>query len=409
MDRHYAMWSKPTHANQGAGVNEYPIPPSGDPPVSKIVLTLVAMACMSACSATKTIEAVVAPGLEVYAELDQAVGNIAFLPDGNLVFSYHPFFRPELRVVAYDFDSQTVRPFPDKEWNTPRTANENYLDDVLGVRSDTKGVVWMLDMGTRNNVTPKLVGWDTKADKIKRVYKIPAPVSTQTSQFNDFVIDPTRQLIVIADEGIARGGDGSNAALVIVDLRTGNTRRMLNASPVTAADREYPIRIDGKLLSASQDAEPKPFCIGADGITIDAGNEWLYFTPYSGNKVYRVKMDHIANESLTDNALLAKVEEYSSKPNNGGLTIDRAGNLYYTDIEAQSIGWIPTKGRGPEILASDERLLWPDGLSYNRDGFMYVAASQVHLGAPFNKGVEKSTPPFYIFRFKPRTNGIFGR
>ncbi|WP_442510483.1 hypothetical protein SH528x_002108 [Novipirellula sp. SH528] len=96
--------------------------------------------------------------LELFASLDQSAGNIAYMPDGQLVFSHHPFFKPDIRVATYDETTKSVTPFPNKQWNTPRTENDWYLDDVLGIRTDENGIVWMLDMGTRNNITPKLVG-----------------------------------------------------------------------------------------------------------------------------------------------------------------------------------------------------------------------------------------------------------
>lgn len=39
---------------------------------------------------------------ELFAEVSEAVGNIAFTPQGDLVYSHHPFFGPEIRVMKYD-------------------------------------------------------------------------------------------------------------------------------------------------------------------------------------------------------------------------------------------------------------------------------------------------------------------
>jgi len=36
---------------------------------------------------------------EVFAKLPQSVGNIAFTPDNQLIFSHHPFFSPDVRVA----------------------------------------------------------------------------------------------------------------------------------------------------------------------------------------------------------------------------------------------------------------------------------------------------------------------
>jgi hypothetical protein len=60
-------------------------------------------------------------------------------------------------------------PFPNKELNDRQSHSDLTLDSVLGIRTDVNGVVWMLDDGMRSGVTPKLVGWDTKANKLHRV------------------------------------------------------------------------------------------------------------------------------------------------------------------------------------------------------------------------------------------------
>lgn len=113
------------------------------------------------------------------------------------------------------------------------------------------------------------------------------------------------------------------------------------------------------------------------------------------------------NEKLSATQLDNAVETYSSKPNNCGLSIDTAGNIYLTALETNSIAVILAKDRSVHQLITDKNMLWPDGVSYNeRDGYMYVSAAQVNLGSVFNNGVDKSTHPFYIFRFKPLTKGV---
>ena len=67
----------------------------------------------------------------------------------------------------------------------------------------------MLDMGQRTPLTPKIVGWDSKADRLHRIYFLPAPASLPQSQHNDFVVDTKIRKFYIADEGIGPGGDGT--------------------------------------------------------------------------------------------------------------------------------------------------------------------------------------------------------
>ncbi|MBI5519812.1 MAG: hypothetical protein HY916_07110 [Desulfovibrio sp.] len=306
--------------------------------------------------------------------------------------------------MHYDPRTKKSTPYPNAEWNTRRTTDDRYLDDVLGLRNDSQGVVWMLDMGTKSGVTPKLVGWNTRANKLERIYYIPAPASLRTSQLNDFVLDETRGVAVIADEEIANGGDGTKAALVILDMKTGATRRVLAGDKSTRPEN-MPIVSDGKQLNIP--GTQKPILVGADGITLDRSNTWLYFAPLNGSAVYRIRMDDLLR--TPDNALPGKVETYAKKKNNGGLSIDVEGNLYLTYVGDKAVGVIPADTRTARTYAADAQLIWPDGVSYNKDGYMYVSAAQLPLAGVFNNGKDMTRKPFAIFRFKPLAPGIWGR
>lgn len=371
----------------------------------RIIFLILIISSLIAYSSSLVAQGII----EKYAEVPYPVDNIAYNVNNELVYSNHPFFSPEIRVMHYDPKSETASAFPNKKWNTRRKNDDMYLDDVLGVRNDNSGIVWMLDMGLKSDITPKLVGWDTKRNKLLKIYYIPKPASVETSQLNDFVIDNKHHVFIIADEGIGRGGDGSRGALIIVDIKTGTTRRVLDGHKSTMPDVNSPIVIDGKLIGLEKNGKMNPIFVGADGITLDKNNEWLYYAPLNGSKLYRIKVEDLINERYSDFDLSEKIEVYSDKPNNGGFSIDKEGNLYFTNIESKSIGIISVKEKRYSVFAKNENMLWPDGLSYSNDGYMYVSAAQVHLGKPFNMGQDKTKRPFYIFRFKPKKEGIFGR
>lgn len=339
---------------------------------------------------------------EVFATVNNAVGNISYTPRGELVYSHHPFFNPDIRVMKYDAENRRSTPFPNLAWNTPRSTDDQYLSSVLGIRNDANGIIWMLDMGQRNNITPKLVGWNTRTDQLERIYYLPAAALVPESQPNDMVVDTRHGVFVIADEGIGNGGDGSKAALIIVDMKTGATRRVLQGTRTTRPENT-PAIINGKHLAVNH----KDLLVGCDGITADAGFEWLYYAPLNGKSVYRVRVEQLLHTQLSDSALDALVETYATKPNNGGLSIDTEGNLYLTSMETNSVTVILAKDRSAHLLVADDHLLWPDGVSYNAaDDYMYVSAAQVHLGAVFNNGQNKAKAPFYIYRFKPLAAGV---
>ncbi|WP_075340800.1 SMP-30/gluconolactonase/LRE family protein [Tenacibaculum agarivorans] len=339
----------------------------------------------------------------IFMTTNHAVGNITFTTKGNLVYSHHPFFEPENRVMLYDKESKTHRPFPNKVWNTPRTTDDHYLSNVLGIRNDIHGNIWMLDMGMRNNITPKIVGWNMKNNSLERIYYLPETTVVKTSQPNDMVVDSKHGVFIIADEGIGNGGDGSTAAFIIVDMKTGKTRRVLEGSRTTLSDTSSPTRVNGKVLSINK----KALFVGNDGITADASFEWLYYGPLNGPHIYRVKIEDLLDTSLSEKQLDKKIETYANKPNNGGMSIDKDNNLYLTALESNSVVVIKAKDRSMHTIIKDKNLEWPDGVSYNQeDGYMYVSAAQVHLGSVFNKGKDLASSPFYVFRFKPIAEGV---
>jgi sugar lactone lactonase YvrE len=342
---------------------------------------------------------------EVFAKLPEAVGNITFTPDSDVIFSQHPFFAPNIRVAKLNEDRTGSTPWPNLDWNTPKADSDHYFDSVLGLRGDGNGVVWMLDMGTRTGVTPKLVGWNSNTDQLERIYYIPAPSTLPESQHNDFTIDEKRGMAIIADEGIGPGGDGTKAALVTIDMKTGKTRRLLQGHE-SCLPEDVPIKLGDRILTV--DDAGTPLRIGADGIVADLDYEWLYFGPLSGGWIYRVRLDDIANETLSAEELGNRVCRYAGKPNNGGLGIDRAGNLYLTAVETTAVGIIPADTGRYAKYASHPDLIWPDGVSYAPDGFMYVSAAQVSEAAGFNSGTERNAAPYFIFRFPPLAPGRLG-
>lgn len=342
--------------------------------------------------------------LEVYAQTPYAVGNIAYDWHGGLIYSAHPFYAPKARVLRYDQASGQSTPYPDEAWNTRREGDDQFLDDVLGIRNDSRGVVWILDMGMKSGVTPKLVGWNTRENRLERIYYIPSPASIKTSQLNDFAFDEQRGIVVIADEEIANGGDGSKAALVVLDMKTGVSRRLLQGHWSTRAE-DRPIVVNGRQLNIP--GTDRPIHVGADGIALDKDNEWLYYAPLNGATVYRVRMADLL--STPENRLDDKIERYAAKENNGGLSVDMKGNLYLTYIESNAVGVISPGGREARRFAEDPGMLWPDGISFNKDGYMYVSAAQLPLAAPFNNGKDETKQPFLIFRFRPLAAGVWGR
>ncbi len=292
---------------------------------------------------------------------------------------------------------------------------------MLGFHADANGILWILDSAKSTDradpVKPrpaamhaKYVGWDTKANKLYKIIDLDA-VTVPQSQHNDFAIDLKHGVLVDADEAIGEdsNGVGDHAALVVTDIATGTSRRLLQGDPHVTPNAD-PIRWEAQ---AGLPGATWGLRVGVDGITLDQDQDWFYFGPLSGYELYRVHMADLLDTSLSDAQLSAKIEFYANKPYNGGLTIDAKNNLYLTEIGRHAIGIIPPDTREYRIYVTDDKMIWPDGVSFNSDGFMYSGAAQLIQTATFQSnatpaGQANNAAPYRIYRFRPEAAGTPG-
>jgi sugar lactone lactonase YvrE len=347
--------------------------------------------------------------VEVIAKLAERPGNIAVTPDGRILMSLHPFGNPKYRVVEL-LPDQTTRPFPTAQWSQAPNRNGVGFDAVIGLESDRNGVVWMLDKGGVKGSVPKLVAWNTQQNKLVRVIQIPEPAFQPNSFMQDLSVDLDHQAIYIAD--MSRGDliGVSNPAIVVVDLKTGLSRRALVNHQSLQPERGANFRIDSRALMVSNGkggwVQPE---LGLNPITIDPKNEWVYYGAMNSRSLYRVRTTDLLNPSLSPAQVGAKVERYGDKAISDGISIDSSGNVYVTDVNANAIGVTTQKGQYRVLYKDDAVLSWADGMSYGSDGFFYVTVNQLHRNAALNGGKDTSKPPYLIIRFKPLASGAVGR
>jgi sugar lactone lactonase YvrE len=338
--------------------------------------------------------------LELVASLDQAPGNITVTPDQRIIISLHQFFSPDWRVA--EWTSGKLRAFPDAVIASGGHKDVR-LHSVLGVQSDSEGIVWMLDNGIRGGAIPKLVGWDSRNGKLKELIFLPEPITEADSFVNDLAIDEARNYIYIADPA---GGD--NAALILVNYHSGYARRVLQGH-ISVIPEDLDLVIDDQPVEIKQaDGTMVRPRIGVNPIALDAKGEWLYYGPMHGTSLYRIPVAALHDESLSDDALAGEVERYGRKPVCDGISIDKADNIYVTDIANNAIGVID-RSREYRILIQDERLSWPDAFSFGPDGRLYTVANQLHRSALLHGGKQIAEPPFHIFALEPLAAGLSGR
>ena len=354
-------------------------------------IAFVLALCLTAC--TPSISR-----LEVVAELAQAPGNIAVTPEGRLIISQHALYMPPQPVIELLPDGST-KPFPNETWAVKPGKDGVGLTSVLGIQSDQQGIVWMLDNGMG---TSRLVAWDTRKDALHKIVEVTEPGRVYNSFFNDLALDPVHSTIFISDVA-----SPANSALVAVDLKTGTSRRLLEGHS-SVVPEPLPIVIGDKAMSVDKEGKGKP-TIGVDAITIDTKSEWLYYGAAQSESLWRIRTADLVNENLSDADLATKIERYGDRPICDGITIDGAGNVYITDLTNYAIGVVEPSGNYRVLFRDNKLLVWPDGMSFGPDGYIYVVVNQLHLSPVFNKGKNLSTPPYYVLRFKSLADGAVGR
>lgn len=339
---------------------------------------------------------------DIAARFNQGPGNVTVTETGRVIISQHQFYEPSYSVVELK-GPDTFAPFPNAELNDRSGHSGLQLDSVLGIRAASDGVVWMLDNGMRSGLTPKLVAWDTRTDRLRRVIYLPPPVAPKDQFVNDFAVDLAHRHIFISDPA-----GGADAALIVVDIDTGAARRVLQGH-ASVLPENVDLVIDGKPIQVKdgQGRLARPH-IGVNPITEDLQNEWVYFGPMHGHSLYRVKATDLADEKLDAETLARRVERYADKPISDGISIDQEGNIYLGELAENAIGVI-TKDRKYQRLSQCPNLSWVDSFSFGPQGRLYAVVNRLHQSATLNGGENLSKPPYFLLQIQPLASGQPGR
>ncbi|MDP5254722.1 MULTISPECIES: L-dopachrome tautomerase-related protein [unclassified Vibrio] len=356
-----------------------------------------AMTSLLTIAVTVTINLAHAADVEVVAELHGTrPGNITVTEQGRTFLSMQPLDAPKYRVVELMADGST-KPFPNEDWSDGPEHGEVGISAVIGIDSSEGGIVWILDMGSANHPA-QIIAWDTLNDRLYKRIEINKEAMASNSFLQDFALDTKRNLMYIADTSLGNLFGDPAPAFVVVDLTTGQSRRVLQSSSALVAPQHDVIIDDSLMATKREDGHSDALYLGVNPITIDADNQWVYFGTVNGSAIYRLPASALADATLSEQALADTIEFYQEKHPSDGMIMAKNGDIYVGDVERNAISLV--RKDGLSTFAQDDKLLsWADGFAIH-DGYLYATQNSLHLTPALNEGEEGATKPFHVVRFK---------
>ncbi len=332
---------------------------------------------------------------EVVATTPKQLAPVAISKTGRLFVSFPRWIDEPTPSVAEVAADGSLVPYPNEAINAwDQTPGESARDHFVSVQSvvvDEEDALWILDPASPyfRAVVPggaKLVRVDLATNEVTRVYHFDDESAPVKSYFNDVRLAHGRAFI--SDSGIG--------AIVVVDLDTGNVRRLLEDHASTKVEPGVELVIGGRPWTFPNGKTPQ---VHVDGIAIDPQREHVYYKPLVGRTLYRVPIAALLDESLSSGALGDLVERVAETEPTDGLEFDAQGNLYMTSLEWNAIKVLRPDGR-IELGARSTDVQWPDTIAMSPDGDLHRSNAQCHLLPNFNGGEDKRTPPYKVFLLK---------
>jgi len=304
--------------------------------------------------------------------------GVAISIEGRIFVNYPRWSSETTFSVGEIKESGEILPYPNAEWNNwlPTSRVSSHFQCVQSVYIDQKNYLWILDTGNPFfhgvvDSSARLFKYDLTNNELIQTIIFDSIVAPQNSYLNDVRVDTELGFAYITDSNVG--------AIVIVNLNTCESKRLLNQHYSTLAE-DIIVTVEGN---------PFPNKVHSDGIALTPDGNYLYYKALTGKKLFRIKTTYLRNSS--DNLdVKDKVEFVAETYATDAIAFDSKANLYLSSIEYNAIHVLDSRGN-LKLLIQDEQLKWPDSFSITPDDIVYVTTSQLHLG--FNP-----PQPYKIFR-----------
>jgi sugar lactone lactonase YvrE len=267
--------------------------------------------------------------------------------------------------VAEVINNQLI-PYPNNEWNTwnESTTSEDHFVCIQSVYIDKENYLWILDPasvgGSVVDSGPKLLKVDLQTDSIIQTIYFNNEIAPKGSYLNDIRVDTELNYSYLTCSGMG--------AIVVVDLNSGNSRRLLTNHYSTKAE-DISLTINGQTIN---------FAVHSDGLALTYDGSDLYYKALTGRALYKISTSALRNESLSNRDLESEVVYVAETIPCDAIEFDPDGYLYFTSFEDNSI-YRMLPGNDLSLVVTDDRLKWPDSFSITHAGDIYVTTSRIYF------------------------------
>ncbi len=318
------------------------------------------------------------------ARSDRLWTGVAVSKDGRIFVCFPRWSEDHSLSVGEVLSKDVVEQFPAGDWNrweSGEKASDRFVC-VQAVYIDSRNDLWVVDAGNPAFAGvvaggAKLVRIDLQKNRVAKTYQFDETIAPLESYLNDVRVDNERGVAYITDSG--------TGAIIVVDLSSGSSRRLL-ADHGSTKSEGLKLKVAGKTWK--MDGETPD--IHVDGLALDTEGDFLYYQALTGATLYRVPGGGLRDASLSVANLELQVEKVATPGPSDAILFADDHAVYFTSLESSSIRrW--TKEGTLETVVKDSRLSWPDSFSESFSGIIYVTTSQIHLG-------DNPSSPYRIFR-----------
>ncbi len=353
--------------------------------VDLIIMTLIILS-VAGCAMQKTW---LTPGkiqlIEV-ARSERRWTGLAVSQEGRIFVNFPLWSASQPFAVGELQQDGTVLPYPNEVLNSwqPDKSPRNHFVCVQAMFVDARNRLWILDPANPRfegvvQDGPKLFVVDLSSDTVIRTYRFGPEIAKPDSYLNDLRVDLDTDTVYMTDSG--------NGALVILNLASGQGRRLLDNHSSTQAE-DILLTIEGKpwLMGGNR---PR---VHADGIALSNDGNWLYYQALTGRTMYRIATADLRDRLLSADELVNRVEKVAESGASDGLFYGTDNNIYISALEHSAIRRV-RPGSMVETVIQDKCISWPDSFALGPGDILYFTTARIHQR-------DKPSGPFTIFRLE---------